>query len=163
MHNLGFQFKRAHWKTIAATRPLARAFGLTPQRFDILYALCKHGFFTQSSLAKFFDVSRTTMARMLIALEELGFIVRFKFPRCRSRAVELSAAGRDLMARAIRYCKNPMLRLFENIYAYAKPRWRRAFAIDEARALVTWFAKFLGDRSWFTYPFDTCRQLEALE
>ena len=156
MHNLGFQFKRAHWKTIRVLMPLARAFGLTPQRFDILFALCKCGFFTQSSLAKHFDVSRTTIARMLKALENLGLIVRFKFRGIRSRTVELSSAGRALIVRALRYCKNPTTRLFEDAaMKKRRPRWPRALAVETAFDLVQKFARFLGDTSRLQYPFES--------
>ena len=153
MHNLAFQFKRAHWRSIAVASQLSRVFGLTPQRFDLLRALRTEPF-TQSSLRAHFGVTRSTISRMLRALENIGLIYRKKYVGRRSRYVELTEKGLDLISRAIRFCKNPMTRVFEQMYRFDKPRWRRAWAVESACDVVQCFAHFLGDKSTFCYPTD---------
>jgi DNA-binding MarR family transcriptional regulator len=110
MHAIFFGLKRAFHRTLAVARPMLRPFGLTPARFDMLYAI--HGihlpdchFATQRSLRDRLGVSAPTISRMLKSLEELGLVTR---RRCegdtRQRMVSLTEKGVEWLESAMREC-----------------------------------------------------------
>ncbi len=106
MHAIFFGLKRAHHGTLRITRdPLARM-GLTPARFDMLYAIKsrhKSGVL-QSALRRTLGVCRATVSRMLASLEELGLVTRkvHALDR-RQRRVVLTTLGRWRIAFAHRH------------------------------------------------------------
>jgi DNA-binding MarR family transcriptional regulator len=83
MHHLSFSVKRIHLRTIELLKPLAKLFGLTPARFDMLYALWgrskKYVHTTQRDLQSILDVCAATVSRMAQSLEDLGLITREEF------------------------------------------------------------------------------------
>ncbi len=75
-----FGLKRAFHGVLRIGRPPLKGFGLTPARFDLLFALtdaCKtlKGMW-QSELARVLGVTRATTSRMLISLQDLGLVER---------------------------------------------------------------------------------------
>jgi DNA-binding MarR family transcriptional regulator len=78
MHRIFFSVKRVHLRVVEESKALLRRFGLTPARFDLLriiYEYEPHGI-PQSEIRLLLGVSATTVSRMLIALEALGFVER---------------------------------------------------------------------------------------
>jgi DNA-binding MarR family transcriptional regulator len=76
-----FRLKRAFHGVLRIGRPTLKEFGLTPARFDLLFALTDDGCkavkgMWQSKLARVLGVTRATTSRMLISLEELGLVGR---------------------------------------------------------------------------------------
>lgn len=100
MHFLPLSLKRAHWASIKLLKPLAAKFDLTPARFDLLYcALKMRGTAYQSTLARKLGVSKTTVCKMLGAMEEAGLVVRLDrnvFDR-RYRRWNVTERGRDCL------------------------------------------------------------------
>jgi DNA-binding MarR family transcriptional regulator len=83
MNAVYFGLKRAFqgWLRIGRKEFLSR--GLTAARFDMLYALTNEGkarttFTLQSKLPEILGVTGQTVSRMLISLEELGFVRRVR-------------------------------------------------------------------------------------
>jgi DNA-binding MarR family transcriptional regulator len=97
-----FSLKRGFHATLRCGRPLLARFGLTPARFDVLYALSDSRISTtQSELRKALGVARATLCEMLGALERLKWIIRSRDRNDRrTHQVTLSAAGRDVLERA---------------------------------------------------------------
>ena len=96
MHVIFFGLKRAHHATLALLRPVLGQVGLTPARFDLLYALNQYrNGVTQSGLWKLLGVSRATVSRMLASLEQLGLLTRAIVAiDKRKRLVKLTTLGR---------------------------------------------------------------------
>lgn len=107
MNVLFFAFKRAHQATLRPARQIAAVHGVTPARFDMLYAISKAPFGDrQSDLRRTLGVSAPTVSRMLRALESLGLVVRRRPTRdTRQRIVTLTEEGaaivREVFANAI--------------------------------------------------------------
>jgi DNA-binding MarR family transcriptional regulator len=105
METLLFGVKRAFYATLNITRPALADFGLTPARYDVLYAIAdadsQHGVCPQRNLWKVFGVARSTMSKLLRSLEELGLVRRERWSiDRRQRYVSLTAAGRSRLQRA---------------------------------------------------------------
>lgn len=103
-----FGLKRAFQASINFTRPWINEFGLTAARFDMLFAIKKHGSWDrsirQSDLRRILGVTAPTVSRMLDSLEELGLVTRMR-PRygdTRQRKISLTIAGRVCFRRAFR-------------------------------------------------------------
>jgi DNA-binding MarR family transcriptional regulator len=104
-----FGLKRAFHGTLRLGRKPLREHGLTAARFDLLFALTDEGrarraAMYQSTLRRILGVSRATVSRMMISLEELGLVERRKSETDRRQLeVELSPWGwariRDAYAR----------------------------------------------------------------
>ena len=154
MHAVAFAFKRAHLRTTDISRRCVRRFGLTPARYDMLYAIMKCHARRQRDLWKMFDVSRATVSRMLIALEKLGLVRRSRTSGVPSREVELTPEGRDLMEEAIRGCHRPLCLLFESLYPRVRGRLDRAWNVAKLHGRVSVVAEAFGDQSRFTYPYN---------
>jgi len=97
MHAAFFGLKRAYQSTLKITRKDLAAFGLTSARFDLLYAIARDplGWIAQSRLRRVLGVSRTTVSRMVTALESLGLLGRTRDPTDgRQRIIRLTRGGR---------------------------------------------------------------------
>lgn len=156
MHAAAFAIKRSHLRILHTSRACVRRFGLTPARYDMLYAIFTQQASLQRQLWQLFDVSRATVSRMLIALEKLGLVRRSSLAG--SRLVRLTNAGEQLMAEAVLGCHRPMIRLFERLCA---PRRRRRDRVVDVAHLEEWMssvAAFFGDRArlyyWYGHPDD---------
>jgi DNA-binding MarR family transcriptional regulator len=87
MHEAFFSLKRAHHSVLRIGRPLLLDMGLTPARFDLLFALKLQDRrrMLQRELQETLGVGRTTVSRMLASLEKLGFVQRSIDPKDRRR------------------------------------------------------------------------------
>jgi DNA-binding MarR family transcriptional regulator len=104
MHALFFATKRAFHGILRITRRPLGCYGLTPARFDLLYALSRgEGLaMRQSILRRILGVAASTVSRMLKSLEALGFVSREREPYgdSRQRLVRLTALGDDIVESA---------------------------------------------------------------
>jgi len=82
-----FALKRTFHSVLRVSRDVAAAFGVTPARADMLYAIFRvpvadylgaagRGALTQSDLRRELGVSAPTVSRMVRSLEALGFVKR---------------------------------------------------------------------------------------
>lgn len=100
MDAITFGIKRAHW--VLHHRVVAKVLepcGLTPSRFDALYILFRNEGLPQKELRRQLGVARSTLSRMLAALERLALVTRDRQSRGRTRRVALTEAG----SLAVRY------------------------------------------------------------
>jgi DNA-binding MarR family transcriptional regulator len=107
METMIFGVKRAFYATLNITRPVLAGFGLTPARYDVLYAIVdadtQHGVCPQRSLWRVLGVARSTISKLLRNLEELGLVRRERWSiDRRQRYVSLTALGRVRLQRAHR-------------------------------------------------------------
>ena len=123
----------------------------------MLYLIWHCNVSRQSELWRRLDVSRTTVSRMLAALEKLGLVWRGSRSGPASRYVGLTEEGRTVMQAAYRGCHRPMLLLFESHYPGVRKRLDRAAEVDELRGDIVYLAMHLGDRSRLHY---TCNAPE---
>ena len=79
MHHLFFSLKRVHHRALAYSRKFSVPHGLTPARFDMLYAIDQNGdSLWQSHLRRLLGVTAATISRMIRSLEKLGYVSRKK-------------------------------------------------------------------------------------
>ena len=154
MHDVAFTIKRAHLRTTHIAQRCVRRFGLTPARYDMMYAIWQHRATRQSDLWSLFHVSRTTVSRMLIALEGLGLVQRTRRRGRTSCALELTTKGQDIIRDAVRGCHRPLCLLFESFFPRVRGRLDRACKVSELRDRFARVAVAFGDRSRFSYPFN---------
>ncbi len=105
MTPLFFGTKRAYYATLRVTRRLLARFGLTPARFDLLYALFRvpHHFCYQSDLRKALGVARSTISKMVTSLQGIGLVERLPpLEDMRQVDVQLTPEGRRRVSRAFR-------------------------------------------------------------
>jgi DNA-binding MarR family transcriptional regulator len=103
MHIVFFGLKRAHHGVLCITRPALTKMGLTPARFDMMYAVREREGLRQIALCRALGVSGATVSRMLSSLEALGLLSRdTTCTDLRQRFVYLTDAGRRLIRKAIR-------------------------------------------------------------
>jgi len=107
METMIFGVKRAFYATLNITRPGLADFGLTPARYDVLYAIAdadtQYGVCPQRNLWRVLGVARSTMSKLLHSLEELGLVRRERWSiDRRQRYVSLTALGRARLRRAHR-------------------------------------------------------------
>jgi DNA-binding MarR family transcriptional regulator len=79
MDNVLFALKRAYHGSLRVGRKALialRCKGLTPARLDMLQALSTDDFLPQRELQRILGVTKTTVSRMVRALEELGYVLR---------------------------------------------------------------------------------------
>ena len=97
MHVLHFGIKRAFHAILKVNRPLLARSGVTPARFDLLYAIHQSGYggtgieLAQSGIRRVLGVTRPTVSRMVRSLEELGLVTRHaNYSDIRTRLVRLT-------------------------------------------------------------------------
>jgi len=102
MDRVFFVVKRAHLATLRFSRKVLAPFGLTPARFDVLYALTESEIErTQSGLRRALDVARATISEMLTTLERLGLVARTRGLDRRTWEVTLTAKGQSALDAAV--------------------------------------------------------------
>jgi len=114
MNGVLFGMKRAHQEALRVCRSVLDGTGMTPARFDLVQVLVRDAAYNgrvgqfQSVLWKVLGVSRTTVSRMLTALEKLGFVRRSIMRKDRrQRWVELTREGAAWFRRARRVGREP--------------------------------------------------------
>jgi DNA-binding MarR family transcriptional regulator len=102
VHPLFFGLKRAHHCALRVSRWLLHGTGLTPARFDMLYAIASSGHTVlQSTLGRLLGVTRQTVSRMLASLEQLGLVLRERaHGDRRNRLVRMTKLGALTLADA---------------------------------------------------------------
>src|SRR6516225_6895329 len=80
MHLAFFGLKRAHHGVLRVTRRQLGELGLTPARFDLLYAVLERWSPPQVDLCRALGVSAPTVSRMVSSLQQLGLVVRQTSP-----------------------------------------------------------------------------------
>jgi DNA-binding MarR family transcriptional regulator len=171
MHHLLFALKRGYHRGLAKAVPFARRFELTPARYDVMFVLFTEGMpaqmrvippqTTQMDLRRALGVSRETVRRLLVALEQRGYIIRSRIPRGegdrRTRMVVLTDLGRSLVRRATKLLY-PLGLLRDPVQPRPEPlhaAYVTASSEDVVEPLFGYaslFARQLGDRSAVDYP-----------
>jgi DNA-binding MarR family transcriptional regulator len=176
MHALNFQIKRAHLQILSFGRrelaKLGKENQMTPARFDILYALriCNlrlkvpgrprwwdHNTFglTQKALTRILGLSRQTVSKMLLRLEQMGWIEReVALDDARTKNVTLT----DLGLQKIWYA---MRRIFRGrIFLSAYERLFKPCRLDHVLGVIwlAWstvdsIARHFGDDSRLSFEF----------
>jgi DNA-binding MarR family transcriptional regulator len=102
-----FAVKRAHYATWKFGRRVLLQVGMTPARFDVLYALRGSRWMPvrQAELRVTLGVARATISEMLGVLEKLGLVLR----NCceddtRTNWVRLTKRGERMLDRAYKRC-----------------------------------------------------------
>lgn len=156
MHFLMFRFKRAHLRSLAIARKLAKELqGLTPARYDIMYAL-SHGAecqMLQCDLWRALGISRAAVSVMVRRLMALGFLRRWRsLADKRTFVVAFTTEGAEAMRLAY---------LFLNHHRTLRVLYERAFGDDPALSdiaaknldwAVNRVARYFRDTSWSLYP-----------
>jgi DNA-binding MarR family transcriptional regulator len=104
MHTFHFQLKRAHHQSLAFQREQLRAFGITPGRFDFLFAVYRHGgnaYFTDIRIA--LGCVASNISRYSHDTEKLGWLEADPGARM---LLSLTKAGTDLVERILEHCRN---------------------------------------------------------
>jgi DNA-binding MarR family transcriptional regulator len=121
MHHTAFALKRAHLASLRVLRPIAACHDLTPARFDVLNAILTRARGPnivpfQAEIARALGVTRSTICKMVIALEKAGFVTRcWASWDQRCRRVKLTPYGRRCALRMLktirrRLVERPLLR-----------------------------------------------------
>ena len=154
MHSVAFHLKRTYLSWIhKAALPAARSYGLTPARFDMLYALEQfNGASSQKEIQGMLSVCKATVSKMLTSLQELGLIVRKVNPfDRRKRIVTLTEKARAWMKLAVEEIMTSGVATAVLGYMFANR------GEDEFEALVRVEERFmraleqLWDRPWLKY------------
>jgi len=98
-----FHLKSAHLTVQRVGRTLLRPFGMTPARFDLMNALGTRGM-KQSELWRRLHVVRSAVSELLAALEALAWVKRVRAADGRTRLVQLTRRGREILERAYAAC-----------------------------------------------------------
>jgi DNA-binding MarR family transcriptional regulator len=139
--------KRAYHSTLRITRAALTEMGLTAARFDMLFALHEYRRgLLQGSLLRVLGVGRTTVSRMLAALEKLGFVKRTVVKRDRRRKrVELTSLGRSRIAFAYRrFSLSGWAQLAVDCALCTEDSGYRCFDEVDCRVATTSFVSVLG-------------------
>ena len=159
MDALFFSLKRAHHASLRFGHAVTKELGMTPARFDLLFALKQRRDdelfpMTQRELRRVLGVSAPTVSRMLRSLERLALVWRGP-RRDNTRDVILTFRGRTLIRRAAKRI------LYSGLARRAADRSirgrgeqgdlvRRA-SLDEK---LTAIRRFFGDVATLYYPWD---------
>ena len=155
MHFLAFQFKRAHYTALRISRPIAAKFGLTPARFDMLYAIRYEMRISQAQVARALGVSGVTVSRMLRKLEELGLVRRRanERPDRRAKSPQLTRLGRRRLFLTLEVLKcRPLQRAFMRASMWKSLSDDAFLAVDEMYWGLRGMMKRLGDCAAIHYP-----------
>jgi DNA-binding MarR family transcriptional regulator len=187
MHALAFQLKRAHRQTVSWGRRLFERFridGMTPARFDLLYALRSATLagdpwglpggwpplaptHFQRTLGDNLGLHRATISVMLKRLEELGWIRRTRDPSDRRRKyIALTKKGLTKIFEAMKlvFRGRRVQRVYQRIFQppnfamfdpSAEAKRRFVRLVHETYVAVARVARFFGDESRISY--DLCR------
>jgi DNA-binding MarR family transcriptional regulator len=152
MHALSFRLKRAHLRAMEIHKPLARMFGLTPARFDVMSVIrMMGGACWQSTIAAYLGVSGVTIGRMVQALEEQGLVRRDEDPYDRRKlVVRLTRCGFECIVGAIKaFLRGDQLR---RVYDEMHPDGHGF--VEMAEKMARHIGRALFDTSHLDYALD---------
>lgn len=165
MHTIPFNAKRTFLTFVNRTRRLHASCGLTPARFDVLYAIgtpsrrdpLDRPYANQSVIRRRLGLSASVVSRTVTALERLGLVTRERpfYGDRRQRVVRFTATGAEVMRTACRV----VLRAVRGLYARAvglgrRPHPERLFA--HTLHLESWLEclrRQLCDSATLIYPW----------
>lgn len=155
MHCLSFKLKRGHHATLRHARRLTAEVGLTPARFDLLYAVYTSVLrcIRQSNLRRALGVAPVTVSRMLRSLMDLDFATRQRDPfDRRTFLVRLTVRGLACIRRILRRVikRRVVHRLYEGTYGGPR-RWAQR-AVNALYMNLRRMTHHLGDRAYLEYP-----------
>ena len=163
MHQIAFATKRAFHGFLRTTRKLFAAHGLTPARFDLLYALAGGGPIEpysaagyQSTLRRRLGVTAPVVSRMLGALERLGWIRRETDHRDRrQRIVRLTAEGWARLSVVRRVALRSVERLVTAAICFRDPRDpdERLWNMAQLEGYLNVLRRDFGDRATLYFPW----------
>jgi DNA-binding MarR family transcriptional regulator len=169
MHAVSIALKRAHLRAVAFGKEVAKNVpGMTPARFDLLYLLRRVAIadgmnrdplapaMSQSALCTDLGLHRTTVARMLKRLVQLGWIKKTRCPTDRRTFdVALTRLGLRTIARAMRrvFRERIVRSTYEIVFGRVEPKAHVIGVIDGALHTLRTIARSFGDRSqvWYHY------------
>ena len=133
MNEIALGVKRAHHGFLRITRRRLASVGLTAARFDMLYAVRKHGWafrredrvkILQSDLRRALGVTATVVSRMVRALETLGLVVRHRdtYGDRRQILVTLTKRGLEALERAGRLLLKGVQHIVYKVICYGDHR-----------------------------------------
>jgi len=159
MHEVMFRLKRAHLRAVEFAKPLAQAFGLTPARFDVLYAIQIAGHagtreVSQKVIRNALGLSAATISKILARMEKRGLVTRARsFVDRRRSEVVITSYGLAAFGAAV----HAFLRLgilqgvYETIYGGGDAAQSKGF-LTRMRNGLRKVARRFGDRSSIAYP-----------
>lgn len=103
MHSVLFNMKRAYYRSLRVPRHALKEYGLTPARFDLLYALYKnaHHECFRADLVAVLGTVKSNVWRLCDAVEKLGFAK----PDWEAwRIIKLTRAGIEVVERILFEC-----------------------------------------------------------
>lgn len=160
-----FGAKRAFHATLRFARPLLARFGLTPARFDLLFALTPCAYYRdhrpsclQRDLRKKLGVTAPTVCRMLQSLEKLGLIERRRSVHDkRQRYVALTDDGLSRMESILGDLVDSDFISFAVDCALGESRWydegHCLVEKDAAQSMLTRLRRAFGDFATLVYPW----------
>jgi DNA-binding MarR family transcriptional regulator len=149
-----FGLKRAHHASLRFGHEVLAPFGLTPARFDAMFALHREGgFMAQRKLRRSLGIARSTTTRLLVSLERLGFLERG--PRRYTRFVQMTRLGASVMRRAIGHVLGRYL-AYRTVARAIRlgPRSSHFVTRGYFDSLLGKFRRTLGDQATLYYPWD---------
>jgi DNA-binding MarR family transcriptional regulator len=163
MHVVMFSINRAFHKAMEVGLRLTAEFGLTPSRYNLLYALhCEGRSLRQLLLRRMLGVSAPNVSRMVTSLEKLGLVARRRDAHGRSCGVELTEVGRERIEKAADWLvlkgkARAAVRKFFPPWPDGSSKTAQKKATRRAVLRFAWalheVRSALGDRALFTYDF----------
>jgi len=103
MHAMLFGLKRGYYATLRFARRVLVKFGVTPARFDLMFALWQYApGHLQSELRRILGVAGPTVSRMLKSLTQLGLVFRVRAMNDgREKMVLLTEKGKACVGRVV--------------------------------------------------------------
>ena len=156
MHVLMYRFKRAHLRSLAIARKLAKELeGLTPARYDIMHALsggaaCQ---MLQCDLWRALGISRAAVSVMVRRLMALGLLRRWRSQADkRTFVVAFTEEGAEAMRHAYLFLHKT--RVFRTVFerAFGDLSEMTDIAVKNLDWAVDRVARYLRDTSWNLYP-----------
>jgi DNA-binding MarR family transcriptional regulator len=171
MHQISFELKRGHLRTVAwGERAMSGVPDMTAARFDLLCLLREKSILgegeplttgiRQRELWTRLDLDKSTISKMLTRLEEMGWVRRTRSPRpgeWRNKIVFVTALGLRRIAKAMRimFRQRMMLSYFERIFKASAP-WKHKHVVRSLLQVwetIQYIADCFGDRSIVCYDF----------
>ena len=159
MNHIFLGSKQFFLGTIRLTSRLLAKFGITPARYNMLYAILSgEGGVAQYKLRSLLGVSSPTISRMLKSLEKLGFVIRTPHPRNRRhRWVTATTSGLlRLRAATADIVEDTSLDAITEELVNPEPGNHRVGAetIAAADSFLTRVRERLGDAATLRFPYD---------